>query len=307
VAIADGRIFTAGRVGKETHVIALGMDGKELWRRPNGESWEASAEQGYAVPYAGARGTPTVDGDTACHLSDMGRVAAFEAATGKERWHVDLRRTFEAPRPKYGYCESVLLQGDRLFCCPGGKRGYLAALDRQTGRTLWTNTEIDDPIGYCSPVVAEIGDVEQLVCLSAARIFAVKPDTGKLLWQHVFGNERNNSAADALVHDGLVFASCGYGGGSVVVRPQRQADGTFTVAPVWSTKLLDNHHGGVLLLFCGAAVAVAAARIDLTPSVCPLCGGNHFPHHPPTAVVRSGGSRVADCRLGSGVVGASGA
>ena len=43
---------------------------------------------------------------------------------------------------------------------------------------------------------------------------------------------------------------------------------------------------GVLMLLCGAAVAVAAVRVDLAPSVCPLCGGNHFPQHPLMSYLR---------------------
>jgi hypothetical protein len=50
------------------------------------------------------------------------------------------------------------------------------------------------------------------------------------------------------VSDGLVYASCGYGGGSILLRPKRQADGKFSVEQVWKSDLLDNHHGGVLLL-----------------------------------------------------------
>ena len=248
VAVAGGRIFTAGMVEKETYVIALDLDGREQWRRPNGESWQATQRQRWAVPYAGSRGTPTVDSEVVYHLSDLGRLTAFDVGTGEERWHRNVATEFGADRPKYGFSESVLVHGSRLYCSPGGKEGYIAALDKGSGRTLWANTDLADPVGYSSPVVAELDGGEQLITLTAARVFAVSPGEGRLLWEYPFGNRRDNNATDVVVDRGLVHASSGYGKGSVLLRPRRQEDGRFAVEPIWTSELLDNHHGGVVLL-----------------------------------------------------------
>ena len=136
VAIVGERIFTAGMIDKQTYVTALGLNGKQLWQRLNGKSWEASERQPWAVPYAGSRGTPTVDSNTVYHLSELGRLTAFDNHTGEQRWHKELLEIFNAERPEYGYSESVLIQGDVLFCCPGGSGGYMIALEKGTGRTL---------------------------------------------------------------------------------------------------------------------------------------------------------------------------
>ena len=246
LSIAAGRIFTAGMIGKQTYVTALDMNGKQLWQRLNGESWQASKRQTWAVAYAGSRGTPTVDGKTVYHLSEMGRLTAFDVQTGQERWHIDILKTFAADRPKYGLSESVLIHENALICCPGGARGYVVALQKETGRTLWVNQEIKDPVGYCSPVVARIDDVEQVISMSANRVFSFDPKNVRLLWEYPFGNARGNSATDVIVSDGRVYASSGYGGGSVLLEPQQQANGDFSVTAVWKSQLLDNHHGGVL-------------------------------------------------------------
>ncbi|MFC1653049.1 PQQ-binding-like beta-propeller repeat protein [Planctomycetota bacterium] len=247
VAVTADRIFTAGMIDKQTHVTALDLTGKPLWQRINGQSWQASERQSWAVPYAGARGTPTVDGDTVYHLSEMGRLATFDVSTGEERWHLGLLETFQAERPKYGLSESVLIHGDALFCCPGGAKGYMVALDKGTGRTMWANTEINDPVGYCSPVVAHIDGVEQIIGMSSKRVFSLRTTDGHLLWDYEFGNARGNSATDVVVSQGRVYASCGYGGGSILLEPQRRTNNEFSVKPVWTSDLLDNHHGGVLL------------------------------------------------------------
>lgn len=248
VAIVGERIFTAGMIDKQTYVTALDSNGKQLWRRLNGKSWEASERQPWAVPYAGSRGTPTVDDDTVYHLSELGRLTAFDIHTGEERWHKELLETFDAERPEYGYSESVLIQGDALFCCPGGGQGYMIALDKGTGRTLWANTEIKDAVGNCSPVFTSIDGVEQIITMSANRVLSFNPKNGHLLWDYAFGNKRENNVTDVIVNNGLVYASSGYGGGSILLRPQRQVNNKFLVEPVWKSDLLDNHHGGVLLL-----------------------------------------------------------
>jgi outer membrane protein assembly factor BamB len=232
VSIANGRIFTAGVIQKQTYVTALDMDGKPLWQQLNGESWEATGQQPWAVPYTGARGTPTVDGETVYHLSELGRLTAFDCQTGDEQWAVNVLQAFQAGRPNYGLSESVLIQGNRLFCCSGGKNGYIVALDKTSGRAVWTNQDIQDPIGYSSPVLSLIDDVEQLINLSAERIFSVAPSSGRLLWQYPFSNPRGNNATDVIVHEGLVFATTGYGGGSILLQPATSPE----VGSVWISK-----------------------------------------------------------------------
>ena len=248
VSIAGDRIYTAGMIDKQTYVMALDLSGKQLWQKLNGQSWQASKQQSWAVPYAGARGTPTVDGDTVYHLSDLGRLTAFDVLTGEERWHLDIMKTFKAGRPEYGYSESVLIHGDVLICCPAGEDGYIVALEKGTGRTLWANTDIKDAVGNCSVVLARIEDSQQLITLSASRILSFDPNNGHLLWDYEFANKRENNVADVVVSDGLIFASSGYGKGSILLQPKRKANGKFSVEPIWTSELLDNHHGGVLLV-----------------------------------------------------------
>ena len=248
VAVAGGRIFTAGMIDNQTHVIALDLNGKILWQKPNGSSWRASENQKWAIPYSGSRGTPTVDRDLVYHLAELGDLTAFRAATGERLWHRNLLSDFDASLPKYGYSESVLIKGNRLFCCPGGKKGYIVALDKVSGKTIWVNTSFQDPVGYSSLVIAVLDGVEQLVGLTAARVFGVRTDNGELLWEYPFGNRSGNNATDPIIHNGKVYASSGYGKGSVLIQPCRTRAGRFEVKELWSTALLDNHHGGVVLV-----------------------------------------------------------
>ncbi|HUT37467.1 MAG TPA: PQQ-binding-like beta-propeller repeat protein [Planctomycetota bacterium] len=244
-SVAGGLLYTAGMVEQQTGVVALGLDGKEKWRAPNGQAWAPTMS--HATGYGGARSTPTWDDGVVYHLSERGRLIALEAQSGKEVWHLDLLKEFEGEMPKYGFAESVLILGDRLICCPGGAKGYMACLDKKTGKTVWTNTEVQGTLGYCSPVLADIAGTRQVLNMSAKVVFGVDIVTGKLLWSVEHGNERENSATDPVVHEGHVYASAGYGKGSILVRLD-PVQGGVEAKTVWRSKLLDNHHGGVLLV-----------------------------------------------------------
>ncbi len=75
--------------------------------------------------------------------------------------------------------------------------------------------------------MARIDDRQQVITLSASRILSFDPDNGHLLWDYAFANNRENNVADVIVSNGLVYASSGYGKGSILLQPKQQADGKF--------------------------------------------------------------------------------
>jgi outer membrane protein assembly factor BamB len=240
-------IYTAGTTKEETIVIALDLDGNVKWRAPNGARWQASAQMTWASSYDGARATPTVDGGVVYHLNETGLLSAFDAQKGTVIWSLDLLKTFEARIPKYGYTESVLIDGDRLICCPGGTRGFMVALNKKTGALVWANTEVTDGVGFASPILVEDKGVRQFVTLSEEAVIGVEASAGRLLWRHPFTNKRKNNIPTPLYQNGFVFASTGYGAGSVLLK--LSFDGAkVTASQVWANTELDNVHGGFVLM-----------------------------------------------------------
>jgi len=245
VSIAGGLIYTAGMTKKQTCVVALGLDGKEKWRVVNGQSWESTMP--HAIGYDGARSTPTVDEGRVYHVSEYGRLVALDAKSGEEIWHLDLFKEFDAATPKYGLAESVLIDGERLICCPGGTKGYMVCLEKKTGKRIWANAEVEGTQGYSSAVLADFDGSRQVVGMSAKTVFGIDLEKGKLLWSVEHENERGNNITDPVFHNGHVYASSPYGKGSLLVRLDSSQDGV-KATQVWASKLMDNHHGGVVLL-----------------------------------------------------------
>jgi outer membrane protein assembly factor BamB len=88
VSIAGGYLYTAGMIEKQTYVFAFDLSGKQVWKKPNGKSWETTMS--HARAYTGSRSTPTYNNGIIYHLSDLGRLAALNSQTGNEIWALAL-------------------------------------------------------------------------------------------------------------------------------------------------------------------------------------------------------------------------
>jgi len=247
VSVADGTIYTAGSVDGETFVSAFDLDGTSKWRAANGPSWKRDVPSRMRVGYRGARSTPTVNAGLVFHLGELGRLTAYQAQSGKTVWSKSLPETFGAGPPLYGYAESVLIYGHKVICYPGGSKGRMVAMHKKSGHVIWANTEIADPASYCSPVSVELGGCHLIVTMTDQAVIGVNASTGKLLWRYEHGNKLGNNVATPICHDGSVYATTGYRTGSVLLRLTPQNDG-MEATKVWSTRYLDNHHGGVVLV-----------------------------------------------------------
>jgi len=244
VSMAEGYLYTAGVIEKQTFVFAFDLNGKLVWKKFNGQSWETTMS--HARAYTGARSTPTYDDGFVYHLNDLGRLTAFHYRTGKEIWSLELRESFDAEIPEYGYSESVHILGDRLYCNAAGKKGFSVCLNKKNGKLIWTNTEIPGTLGFSSQIISEFGGYHQIMGMSSNCVYGVDMKTGKLLWTVDYENQHSNNVADPIFHNGHVFASSGYGRGSILIK--LTASGKEIVPEtVWHTRLMDNHHGGVIL------------------------------------------------------------
>jgi len=244
VAVAEGKIFTAGDFDEQEMLITLDLDGKLLWKSPNGKSWTG------AEP--GSRTTPTYRDGVLYHMNPRGRLAAYRAGDGKELWAVDLKERFNARYGVWAMAENVIVDGDRVFCLPGGSQGFAAALDKRTGKTLWANKEMArdfDRAAYGSPVLAEYGGVRQLITLSDRRVVALEVETGRMVWSHPFPlpdyRRFFQNTNTPVFQDGHVFVTGGHKAGGVLLKVRPDLSGADVV---WYKESFDNCHGSVILI-----------------------------------------------------------
>jgi outer membrane protein assembly factor BamB len=243
VSIAGGLLYTAGLPEGQPTVFAFDLNGKPVWKRPVGKAWSTNAS--WASSYIGPRSTPTYDDGVVYFLGEMGLLCAFEAKTGRELWQVDLAAKYEAEPTEYGYSESVMIDGNRLYVRPAGKKGHQVCLDKRTGKQIWANTDIPGLEGYTSPIISTIGRWRQVSGASAICYYGVDTGTGKLLWTVDVVNRQECNITDPVIHDGHVFISSDYGLGSMLFKLNIEGD-QIRPEKVWESSLMDNHHGGLI-------------------------------------------------------------
>ncbi len=241
LSVAAGKIFTMGDRADGAYAVGLDeKDGKSLWETKIGQA-------GGGGGYPGPRCTPTVDGELVFVLGQFGDLACLESATGKEVWHKNMEKDYSGQMMSgWGYAESVLIDGDRLVCTPGGAKGTMIALNKKTGETLWRSAEIGDAAAYSSIVPAEIGGQHQYVQLTAAHVFGVAVDTGKVLWSAA---RKGGTAVipTPIVSREYVYVTSGYGAGCNLFKVTASG-GDLKAEEVYHNKDMTNHHGGLVLV-----------------------------------------------------------
>jgi outer membrane protein assembly factor BamB len=226
--------------GRQSYVASLNRaDGRIVWTKALGQSGDNDRGNG-------PRGTPTLDGDRLYALSEAGDLACLKSADGTVVWQRNILRDFNGANIHWLVSESPLVDGDKVLVTPGGRNAGVAALDKRTGKTVWTSEAIGEA-GYASLIAADIGGVRTLMTFSADAGIGVRESDGKVMWRYPRAANRTANIATPVYFDNKVFYTSGYntGGGllNLTVR-----DGAVQAKEAYVTNDMQNHHGGVVLV-----------------------------------------------------------
>lgn len=237
--VVGPRVYITGDVGDDLAIFALGLDGTLQWRATNGRAWKGS--------FPGARASCAFSEGRLYHLNAHGRLACLEAATGKELWAVETLDRFQGKNITWALSECLLVDGPRVIVTPGGKQALMAALDKLTGRTVWTTEAIDgEPTSHCSPILFRFGGRRLIANCSSAHGFGADADSGKLLWSVALKNQYGTNISTPVYGSGGVYYVTPY---TQLGRLYRlRADGQGIAAEhAWTCPLDTVTGGGVLV------------------------------------------------------------
>jgi outer membrane protein assembly factor BamB len=126
----------------------------------------------------------------------------------------------------------------------------MAALDKETGATLWAGDPLADPrsepVGNASPILFEQDGRRFLVSLSRRAVVGVDADTGRLLWTYAKPSQYRDNCATPLLTPHGIYHSNPSGSGGVLLRMHTRP-GPVRVERVWECGM-DNISGCSVLV-----------------------------------------------------------
>ena len=241
---AGNRLYIQSNEGLNDEFVRAfdARNGKRLWSTRLGKVGNPAQQPSYP----GARSTPTIDGKFLYALGSDGDLACIALATGKVVWSKSLRADFGGVPGVWAYSESPLIDGNRLIVSPGGESATVVALDKKTGKTLWTSAiPGEKSAGYASSVALTVGGTRQYALYLTRGLAGLDAATGKLLWRFdkTLDTQFSVHAATPIAAGNLVYSAAATVGG--VARIAATPAG-FVAEPVYVERKAPNSMGGAI-------------------------------------------------------------
>mgnify|MGYP004703203925 CR=1 FL=1 len=239
--IGNNRIFINGMPDTTGVLYSFDMNGKLLWQKEYGEEWH--------VNYTGTRSTPLVVDDLVYLVSGMGEVFCFNAENGNLVWSVDMLKKFNGKNIQWGITESLLVDGDRLICTPGGEEFNVVALNRFTGETIWASKGHGEPSAYCSPVLVEHNNTRLVVTMTATSVIGIDAGSGELYWRVDQFQAHKIHANTPVYENGIIYcSSTSSEQGNSGLQALKLSDDGKQVEQLWRNEDFKNLMGGIVLI-----------------------------------------------------------
>lgn len=224
--IQDKTIFTTGKRDSLEVLTALDYNGNLKWQTVLGKAFMDEWPQ--------SRSIPTIYKDKLYAITLLGKLCCIDFNTGKLVWNLDIRKSFGGGENE-NFCESPLVEDDKVIITPGGKTTTMVALNSSNGETIWKTESIADSNNYVSPVLIRSGDQKIIFTNVLHNFLAVDFNSGKILWKDTLPN--NNFVP--LSNEQKVYVSGYYGGRMMSVDEK-------TVTTLWKDTLVSNVLGGAI-------------------------------------------------------------
>jgi outer membrane protein assembly factor BamB len=240
--VSCNRVYVNGEVDSISHLFAFDLKGNLLWKSPNGREFYG---EGFSSSFPGARSTPTVFKGLVYVCSGLGRIACFNATSGKEIWATEMVSNLGGAMNYFGYCESLLVDEKCVYCFPGGKESNVVALDRLTGNKVWTSKALADDVAFTSPILINLPERKLFVTISKNNLFALDAKTGELLWSVKEDSVKFDGAYcnTPLCSEGFIYEISGVEKGSGAFKLKLSDDGK-SIKEIWRNTGVINEKGG---------------------------------------------------------------
>ncbi|NOU16408.1 MAG: PQQ-like beta-propeller repeat protein [Bacteroidales bacterium] len=234
-AVISNRVYTIGTVDSISYIFTFDTDGNLLWRKKLGLDWIES--------WPGIRSTPTIYNGFGYVLNGLGDLYCFNADNGDIIWQKNILKVYNGRNLDWGMSENLMIEGNYLFCTPGGIDNNVVALNRNTGETIWTSKGNSDTAAYCTPILIDVRGKKYFVNQTRNSIISLNAENGEIAWKYPLSNAIHPSTP--YYRDGYLFATDGIANGSMQLKISE--DGR-SVSEVWRNSDFNAQYGHTVVL-----------------------------------------------------------
>lgn len=205
-AVWGDRIFLVSALEDKQERILLCLDrktGRTLWQR----TVLTSPLEHIHELNSYASSTPLADGERV-YVSFLDREQMFIAAydfEGNKVWEVrpgpfkSVHGYSSSPIP---YKNTIIVNGDH------DGDGFIVALDRKTGGTVWKIERPNHTRSYCTPIIREIAGKPHMMLTGSKCVASYNPDDGSLQW--IMDGPTEQFVAAPVYNGKYLFITAGY-------------------------------------------------------------------------------------------------
>ena len=234
VAVSNDILYTTGMIEGKGYLYSFDTNGKVLNKLRYGDEWTEN--------YEGTRGTPVINDGKIYIYSGMGDLICLNEKSLEVIWKRNVIVDFDSKNITWGVTESPLIFGDKLIITPGGKEHNVVALDKNTGKVIWSSPALGELSAYCSPLYIGDQEVPLVVTITAHHIVGLEAATGKMLWSFA-SKTRNQIQSNTPIYSNNMLLCVSVDKGCTMLR---LTNGGRKADIVWEIPELDNMMGGMV-------------------------------------------------------------
>ncbi len=173
--------------------------------------------QGMGMPEHGySTNTPVTDGETVFAFFGKSGVFAYDLK-GNQLWQASVGT--ESGNRGWGTASSLILYKDLVIVNASEESQALIALDKKTGKTIWSAPASILELAYGTPVIAQVDkDRDDLVIAVPGEVWGLNPNTGKLVW-FVETTLTGNLSPSVVIDEDKIYVFGGYrSSGSLAIQ-----------------------------------------------------------------------------------------
>lgn len=229
ISIADGHAVTMFSDSTFDNVISFNAEtGAENWRYQIDSTHQVNSPS-----YWGPLSTPVINDGNVYGFGPKGQLFSVDLKSGKENWKINIASEYDAVRPSWGFTTSPIVYDDVLILETGAESKTISGFDKKAGKMLWSAGT--DTVVYHSPIITNIDDKDQLVCVSSKYLYGLNPKDGTKYWEY-FHNSGSASLSPVAMGANRLLLTYAFNGRQTEALEIKKEGNSYKLSELWKSR-----------------------------------------------------------------------